>query len=226
MRSWDPLPSRTTIFEPSKSMSLTRNWTVSSTRKPDPYCSRATIDDTPVMAANARLTSSRDITEGNRPGRFAHHVQAIEPSAEHCVVEEQEGTQRLVLGRSRNLAVYCQMGQEGVDFRLAHGPGAADAMEDDEPSAPVVVGVLSPATVMAHSAGMAQAVEELRLGGIWGRGRHGRIRGGVRVLGAAQFPAPAWPVYVGGSLPERRGTWGYQFSRSQLLSRTPWPSEM
>ena len=67
----------------------------------------------------------------------------------------------------------------------------AHSVEEDESAAPVVVDILRPATVMAYSAGMAQAVEELWLGGIGSRGRHGRILDGVGVLGPTQFPAPS-----------------------------------
>ena len=215
-----------TLFPPSRS--LIRRLRHSSSRRPAPYCNNAIRRYAPCRLSDhtPHFLMGQDNWQSLGPDSSHDSFEAVQRAAENFSVQEQQCREGLVLSRGRDVPFNSKVSQEGIDLRLAHRLGMSHLVEEDESAAPVMVSVLGPPTVMAHSASVAQAVEELRLGGIWGGGRHGRFRGGLGVLGPAQFPAPAWPVYVGGSLPERGGAWGYQFSRSQLLSRTPGPSEM
>jgi hypothetical protein len=69
IRSFAPLPERTTIVPARKSRSCTRSATHSPTRIPLPYNSAATSRGRPRIAFSAARTSSGDSTSGNRCGR-------------------------------------------------------------------------------------------------------------------------------------------------------------
>ena len=102
----------------------------------------------------------------------------------------REGPRGLDSGSRPNIPVNSKVSQKGIHLRLAHGFRMADAVEEDESTAPVVVGVLGPPAEVADPAGMADAIEQFRLCGIWRRGRHGHLRGSEGVFGPAQIPAP------------------------------------
>jgi hypothetical protein len=57
-------------------------------------------------------------------------------------IEEKESAQRLVLRRGAHVFIRCQIGQEGVDFRLAHLAWVPNVVKEDEPLNPVAVGLL------------------------------------------------------------------------------------
>jgi len=63
----------------------------------------------------------------------------------------------------------------------------ADAVKEDAPPTPVVVGIFCPPAEVADPAGVTEAVEEFWLLG-WRR--HGNFRRVARILGFAQIPSP------------------------------------
>jgi hypothetical protein len=120
----------------------------------------------------------------NRPGLLAceHDGQVlralgphdiIEPRqlhAEHVSIQEEQGTECLVLGGRGDLVSYGERGQECRDLGRPHLGRMPLAVEEDEPPDPVNVGFLGPATVVPGADRLADAVQEA------GPGRRGRAR--------------------------------------------------
>src|SRR5262249_30839146 len=131
-RSFCPLPSRTRISWRRKSTSWTRRLRASNNRSPAPYSKLQTNRGTPPREAKTIRTSSRLRTTGSRLGRLARTTPRIcsRGTCNTCLVEEQQGRERLVLGRGADVAADGQVGQEPVDLGGAHGGGVADAVEE------------------------------------------------------------------------------------------------
>ena len=89
---------------------------------------------------------------------------------EDVAVEEEKGAEGLVLGRSGDVLVGGEVGEEGFNFRCAHLSRVAFVVEEDEPADPLDVGLFGAVGVVACAEGGAYAIEQLRLlGGV----RHG-----------------------------------------------------
>jgi hypothetical protein len=94
--------------------------------------------------------------------------QGVEPGqldAQHLLIEEQQGVERLVLRAGRDVVVGRQVGQEAFDFRCAHRVRVAQAVEANEAFGPGGVAVLGAGRELAHATGPPEPVEEAgRLG--------------------------------------------------------------
>ena len=87
---------------------------------------------------------------------------AVEPRQvhlQHVLVQEQEGAQRLVLGRGGDVPVDRQEREELRDFQRARLGRVPLAVEHDVAAYPRDVGFFGAAAVMARADGLADAVE-------------------------------------------------------------------
>ncbi len=104
-----------------------------------------------------------------------HHGQAggplgtndvVEPGQllrEHLAVEEEQRTERLVLGGTGDMALDGQRRQEPRHLESTHLERVPLAMEEDVPADPRDVGFLGAAAIVPGADGLADAVEESRL---------------------------------------------------------------
>jgi len=91
-------------------------------------------------------------------------VQPREGLAEDLFVQEQEGAQRLIMGRGADLGIDGQGRKEPGDLRLTHLGWMADAVEEDEPLDPSYVRLLGPPAVVPRADRFTYAIKEL---GLW-----------------------------------------------------------
>ena len=74
---------------------------------------------------------------------------------QHVAVEEEQGGEGLILGRCGDLHLDGQVGQEGFDFRGAHGGRMTLVMEEDEAADPGQVRVFGAQGVVLAAKGLA-----------------------------------------------------------------------
>ncbi len=79
---------------------------------------------------------------------------------EDFAVEEEDGTEGLVLGQGGDVSFAGQVGEEGSDFRGVHFGGVAFVVEEDEAAHPVDVGFFGAVGVVFDAQGVAELVEE------------------------------------------------------------------
>lgn len=92
------------------------------------------------------------------------------------LVEEQQGAQGLMMGRSRNASFIGQVRQKGADFGSSHIGGMAGLVKADIPSGPVHVDALGTQAIVLISEATSQLIEQFR----WLPGSS-RIRGDFHV---------------------------------------------
>ncbi len=111
-----------------------------------------------------------------QPGRAlgAHHVlHPRQVLPQHLAVQKQQGRQRLVLRRSRHMALHRQMRQKSLHLRRPHPGRMALAMKQDEALGPVNILGLGAYAVMAQTDALPQQVQQLRRCGACGsRAKH------------------------------------------------------
>jgi len=117
--------------------------------------------------------------EAPRPGRTDELVDALELAPEDGAVQEQQGAQRLVLGRCQDAAADREVGEEGNDLARAHFVRVALPVEEDEAADPGDVGRLGARAQVPEAGRLADAVEEARRGAL--RRVHRRSRGRLGV---------------------------------------------
>ena len=106
--------------------------------------------------------------DDGEPLRALRAYEVVEPGqldAEHVAVQEQQGTQGLVLRGRRNLVADRERRQEFGDLGRAHLRRMAFAVEEDVPFGPVHIRLLGTTAEMASPHGVMNSVEEA------GRGR-------------------------------------------------------
>ena len=103
-----------------------------------------------------------DRQPGGTFGPF-HVVQPTDVLLEHFLVQEQDGAQGLVLGGGGDIAFHSQVGQELLDFPLAHLLGVSLAVEQDVALDPVHIGLLGANAVVFQPDFFANLVEQPRL---------------------------------------------------------------
>jgi hypothetical protein len=108
------------------------------------------------------LVPAQDHRQPLRPSRPDHPRDAARVDLQHLLVQEQQGAERLVLGRGADVPLHRQVRQESVDLRRPHLLRVALAVEEDEPPDPADVGLLRPPTVMAHPRRLPHPVEQAR----------------------------------------------------------------
>lgn len=81
-------------------------------------------------------------------------------SAQHFLVEEEQGVEGLVLGGGGDVALDGEVVEIGDDFGLAHLFGVALAVEEDEPLGPVEVGLLGADAIVAAAEDVAHLAEQ------------------------------------------------------------------
>jgi hypothetical protein len=99
-----------------------------------------------------------------QPSLLARPDEAVEGAdlaAQDVAMQEEERRERLRLGRGADVVLRREVGEEGVDLRLAHRGGMTQAVEADEAPHPEAVGLLGAAAVVARAQGGAQLVDEL-----------------------------------------------------------------
>jgi hypothetical protein len=93
-----------------------------------------------------------------------HHAgDAAGIDLEDFLVQEEDGTEGLVLGRGADVALDGQVRQEAVDLGRAHLQRVPIAVEEDEAAHPGNVGLLGAQAAMAQPNGGAQPIQEFRL---------------------------------------------------------------
>ena len=80
--------------------------------------------------------------------------------AQHLLVEEQQGRQRLAVRARRHLPVGRQPGEKGLDLGLRELGGVAQVVEADEGAHPVDVGVLGAQAVVQQADLLAKLIEQ------------------------------------------------------------------
>jgi hypothetical protein len=85
-------------------------------------------------------------------------------------IEEEEGTEGLVLGGGGDVFFDGEVGEEGFDFGDAHVSGVPFVMEEDVAAYPLDVGLFGLVGVVFKSEGVADLVEEF-----FGWGFHGDL---------------------------------------------------
>ena len=109
----------------------------------------------------------------NRPGFFAgeddrnlgwafdprYLINEIEFSLQYLLIEEEQCAERLVLRRSGDISIYCEMSEEFGDFLLAHFVWVAFAMKENVTANPIDVRLLGADGVMFHPQMPANAIE-------------------------------------------------------------------
>jgi hypothetical protein len=83
---------------------------------------------------------------------------------EDLFIEEHNGIESLVLGRSRDLKGAGEVGEEGSDILGAHREGVFFVVEDDEAFDPVGIGFDGTRGQVAKGGEGTDLVEEFRLG--------------------------------------------------------------
>ena len=102
----------------------------------------------------------------------SHDLQFVQRALEDRPVKEQQGTQCLILGRSRHVPDHRQVGQERVHLVLPHRARVPDPVEPDEPLDPFGVSALGANAHVSHPARLTDSLEQLRLlGRLRGHGR-------------------------------------------------------
>ena len=94
-----------------------------------------------------------------RTPRPYDRIQQWQLDPEHMPVQEQQGLQRLILRRSRDLSLRCQPGQEGSDFRGSQLARMPTAVKADEPPDPAKIGLLGPNAVMPDAKMLSHHIE-------------------------------------------------------------------
>jgi len=111
-----------------------------------------------VAAQHNRYTnghpSARDMLD-----RTNLHVQ-------YAPIQEQQGTERLVLGRGGNAPIRREPGEKSGDLRCTHVRWMALPVKDDESANPIYISALGSATVMLRANRLTNAIKEL-----WRAGR-------------------------------------------------------
>ena len=90
-----------------------------------------------------------------------------EVELEDLLVEEGDGIEGLVLGRGGDVEGLGEVGEEGVDFRGAHGEGVFFVVEEDEAFDPVGIGLDGTGAEVSEGGEGADLVEEFG----WGHSR-------------------------------------------------------
>jgi hypothetical protein len=89
-----------------------------------------------------------------------HHAgDAAGVDFQHLLVEEEQSTEGLVLGRGTDTADDGQVGQEGVDLGRPHLQGVAFVVEQNEPLDPGDVSLLGAEAVVPQATGGPDPVE-------------------------------------------------------------------
>lgn len=82
---------------------------------------------------------------------------------EDLLVEEGDGIEGLILGRGRDIERLCEVGEERIDFRGAHGRGVAFFVEEDEAFDPGGIGFDGSGAQVAEGGEGTDLVEEIGL---------------------------------------------------------------
>ena len=83
---------------------------------------------------------------------------------EHLAVQEQQGTEGLVLGRGSDLLIYGQVGEKGLDLGAAHLVGVPFIVEQDVAPDPVHVRVFGADGVVLEAQGISDTSTKLSTG--------------------------------------------------------------
>ena len=110
------------------------------------------------------LGLGQDHGQPARPLGTGDALHPRQPDAQDLPVQEEDGSQRLVLGGGGDVAIACQGGQEGHDVFRSQLPRMPPAVEEDVPAHPIGVGPLRAQAVVAETDALAQAVEKTRFG--------------------------------------------------------------
>jgi hypothetical protein len=118
--------------------------------------------------------------QGQTPGRPGANEagELSDLAADDVAVEEQECGESLGLRRGADVFDRREVREEGVDLRLSHVGGMADAVEANETPDPEAVRLLGAPAVVAGAQGGAQLGFELG---------HGRVLRGWLQCGAARL---------------------------------------
>jgi len=92
-----------------------------------------------------------------------------ELALEKLLIEEQQGTEGLILGARGHLPVGRQMREKGTHFGLAHFCGMPFAVKNNELPHPAQIGLFRPNTVMAQAQCAAHLIEKFGLAEVVGR---------------------------------------------------------
>ena len=144
--------------------------------------------DAPELAQDGvDLGPREDDREPLRPPGPGDPVDAAERAAEDVVVQEQDGVERLVLGRCGDPSVLGEVGEERGEVGLGErvgvaGPAVVVRVEEAVPSDPVGVGLFRVVRVVAPAELGPEPVEEPGAAG--GRGGPGWVGGGAMRTGS------------------------------------------
>jgi hypothetical protein len=89
--------------------------------------------------------------DSRQPGKF---------NAQHLLVEEQQGRQRLILRSRRGVTIAGEMAQKGRYFLSAHLPGMPFAVKEDESFDPAEIRLLGAEAVMLQPDARTHYIEQ------------------------------------------------------------------
>ena len=109
------------------------------------------------------LVTSEDDGKFPRPLGPGELAEVPEFDFKDLLVEEYDGVERLILGRSSDVPFHGQMAQECVDFGGTHLIRVSLTVEENESPNPLQVGFLRPQAVVFDSKDLPHLLEKLRL---------------------------------------------------------------
>ena len=140
------------------------------------------------------LRAGEDDGESFRAFSAGDLADLTEIELEDLLVEEGDGIEGLVLGRGGDIAGLGEVGEEGIDFRGAHGGRVALFVEEDEAFDPGGIGFDGSGAEVSEAGEGTDLVEEFGL-------RHGMLID--MITGAAH--RPWWTPHIAST---QHGKWG------------------
>jgi hypothetical protein len=184
-RSLLPLPARTTIWLDAKSTSWIRSRGTleeaqAGTVHEDRHQPRRTLE---LVDDSAHLGAGEHHRQPLRALRTYHIVEPREVLLQDVPIEEEEGAQRLILRRGGHVAIDGQRGQKSGNLSPAHLGGMTPTVKQDVPAHPRDVGLLRSSAEVSRAHGLADSVEQPRLGRLRRRRclAHGERRAGLLI---------------------------------------------
>ena len=138
------------------------------------------------------LVASEDDGKFSGPLRPGELAEVPELDFKDVLVEEYDGVERLILGRSSDVAFHGQMTQKCVDFGSTHLIRVSLTMKENESPDPLQVGFFRPQAVVFDPKDLPHLIEKLRL-----RSSHSQSSGGLTLRGCWNGSFGHWGARAG-----------------------------
>jgi hypothetical protein len=121
-------------------------------------------DSCQLVYDGAHLVNAEDDRDAYRAVCVRHVIDRSGIKTKHVPIQEQERAERLVLCRRADLLNHREVREIPTDLVAAHLRRMSLAVENNKPSNPRGVGFFCPAAVVTKPNGLANTIEQLRLG--------------------------------------------------------------